>query len=112
MGYSLDLQLRMGTSIWGKMPHMLMAADTKKTITSSDKKQWRGLLQGGAGTLCRSKHYFLTMRPGIFALIGVAPNCYFDQSIAPSFTLTNGMSVTDDPFFDRRGNEFYLRQSL
>ena len=43
-------------------------------------------------------HYFLTLPAGSYALIGGAINCYFNQSTAPVFTLTNGFSVTNDLF--------------
>jgi len=50
-----------------------------------------------------SGHYLLTLPPGSYALLGVAPNCYFDQSTAPVFTLTNGASSTNDLFLTGGG---------
>lgn len=50
-----------------------------------------------------SGHYLLTLRAGSYALISAPPNCYFDQSTAPQFTLTNGASVTNDLFLTGGG---------
>ena len=50
-----------------------------------------------------SGHYFLTLPASSYALIGAAQNCYFDQSAAPQFTLTNGASVTNDLFLTGGG---------
>src|ERR1700678_2347696 len=41
-------------------------------------------------------HYVLALPAGNYGLIGTAQNCYFDQSSAPSFTLTNGVSSTNN----------------
>jgi len=41
-------------------------------------------------------HYFLTLKTGSYALIAGLPGYYFDQNLAPSFALTNGMSVTNN----------------
>jgi hypothetical protein len=41
-------------------------------------------------------NYFLTLPASSYGLIGGAPGCYFDQNSVPSFTLTNGVSVTND----------------
>jgi len=57
----------------------------------------------GATMADGSGHYYLPIRTGNFALIGVAPNCYLDQSTAPSFTLTNGMAATNDIFLTGGG---------
>jgi hypothetical protein len=57
----------------------------------------------GATIADGSGHYYLPIRTGNFALIAVAPNCYLDQSTAPSFTLTNGMSATNDIFLTGGG---------
>ena len=48
-------------------------------------------------------HYLLALRPGSYALIGSAPNCYLDQNAAPSFTLTNGISSTNNIFLTGGG---------
>jgi hypothetical protein len=48
-------------------------------------------------------NYFLTLPASSYALIGSAPNCYFDQSSAPQFTLTNGASVTNNLFLTGGG---------
>jgi hypothetical protein len=40
-------------------------------------------------------HYFLTLPPSSYNLIAGYPNCYFDESLAPSVILTNGMSATN-----------------
>src|ERR1051325_11393203 len=52
-----------------------------------------------AGTVTDSSgRYFLPLRPGSYALLAVVPNFYFDQSLAPFITLTNGMSSTNNLF--------------
>ncbi|MGA9776685.1 MAG: hypothetical protein ACLPRE_12865 [Limisphaerales bacterium] len=43
-------------------------------------------------------NYFLTLPPGNYGFIATAPDCYFDQSAAPTVTLTNGASATNDLF--------------
>jgi hypothetical protein len=48
-------------------------------------------------------HYVLALPAGNYALIGSAINCYFDQSSAPSFTLTNGISSTNNLFLTGGG---------
>jgi hypothetical protein len=50
-----------------------------------------------------SGHYLLSLPPGDYALIGVAPNCYQDQSAAPSFTLTNGINSTNNIYLTGGG---------
>ena len=50
-----------------------------------------------------SGHYALALPAGNYALIGTAPNCYFDQSAAPVFTLTNGIPSTNDLFLTGGG---------
>jgi hypothetical protein len=50
-----------------------------------------------------SGHYFLTLPASSYALIGGALNCYFDQSAAPVFTLTNGASVTNNLYLTGGG---------
>jgi hypothetical protein len=57
----------------------------------------------GSALADASGHYFLTLPASSYALIGGAPNCYYDQSSAPSFTLTNGASVTNDLFLTGGG---------
>jgi len=52
----------------------------------------------GSAVADGSGHYLLALRPGSYALIGSAPNCYLNQNTAPSFTLTNGISSTNDIF--------------
>jgi hypothetical protein len=57
------------------------------------------LADGGAAAVADSSgHYFLTLPPGSYNLIGVIPNCYDDLSSAPSVILTNGMAATNDLF--------------
>jgi hypothetical protein len=52
-----------------------------------------------AGTVADSAgRYYLPLRPGSYALLAVVPNFYTDQSLAPSLSLTNGMSATNDLF--------------
>jgi hypothetical protein len=48
-------------------------------------------------------HYVLALPAGNYGLIGSAPNCYFDQNSAPSFTLTNGISSTNNLFLTGGG---------
>jgi hypothetical protein len=48
-------------------------------------------------------HYVLALPAGSYGLIGSALNCYFDQNTAPSFTLTNGISATNDLFLTGGG---------
>jgi len=45
-----------------------------------------------------SGRYFLTLKPGNYALISGMPNLYYDQSLAPSFILTNGIPATNNLF--------------
>ena len=57
----------------------------------------------GSAIADASGHYLLALQPGSYALIGSAPNCYQDQNAAPSFTLTNGISATNDIFLTGGG---------
>ncbi len=57
----------------------------------------------GSAIADASGHYLLALRPGSYALIGSAPNCYLDQNAAPSFTLTNGFSATNNLFLTGGG---------
>jgi hypothetical protein len=57
----------------------------------------------GAAMADGSGHYVLALPPGNYALIGAAPNCYLDQSSTPSFTLTIGISSTNDLFLTGGG---------
>ncbi len=41
-------------------------------------------------------NYLVTVPPGSYALIATYPNYFYDQSIAPNFVLTNGMSSTNN----------------
>ena len=50
----------------------------------------------GAAVADSNGNYSLSLPPGNYSLIAALPNCYFDQSLAPSVTLTNGMSATND----------------
>jgi hypothetical protein len=50
----------------------------------------------GAAMADATGHYFLTLKPGNYAVLAGFPNYYFDQNLAPVFTLTNGMSVTNN----------------
>lgn len=50
----------------------------------------------GAVVADSNGHYFLTLPPSTYALISGYPNYYFDQSLAPSVILTNGMAATND----------------
>jgi hypothetical protein len=43
-----------------------------------------------------SGHYFFTLQPGNYGLVAGMPNLYFDQSLAPTVTLTNGASATNN----------------
>jgi hypothetical protein len=52
----------------------------------------------GSALADASGHYVLALPAGNYGLIGGAQNCYFDQNTAPSFTLTNGISSTNDLF--------------
>jgi hypothetical protein len=52
----------------------------------------------GSALADASGHYVLALPAGDYGLIGAAQNCYFDQNTAPSFTLTNGISSTNDLF--------------
>jgi hypothetical protein len=57
----------------------------------------------GSALADASGHYVLALPAGNYALIGVAQNCYFDQNTGPSFTLTNGISSTNDLFLTGGG---------
>ncbi len=48
-------------------------------------------------------HYFLTLPPSSYNLIGTAPGSYYGFDTAPSVVLTNGMSVTNDLFLTNGG---------
>jgi hypothetical protein len=50
----------------------------------------------GAAVADSAGHYFLTLNPGSYSLIAGMPNFYFNQSLAPSVILTNGMSATNN----------------
>jgi hypothetical protein len=50
----------------------------------------------GAVVADSNGHYFLTLPPSTYSLISGYPNYYFDQSLAPSVMLTNGMAATND----------------
>jgi hypothetical protein len=52
----------------------------------------------GAAVADASGHYFLTLAPGNYGFIAIAPNSYFDQNAGPTVVLTNGMSATNDLF--------------
>jgi len=52
----------------------------------------------GSALADASGHYVLALPAGNYGLIGGVQNCYFDQNTAPSFTLTNGISSTNDLF--------------
>jgi len=41
-------------------------------------------------------HYFLALRPSSYSLVTAFPNYYYDQSLAPSVVLTNGMLATNN----------------
>ena len=43
-------------------------------------------------------NFLVTVPPGSYALIAAYPNYYYDQSIAPNFVLTSGMSSTNNLF--------------
>jgi Carboxypeptidase regulatory-like domain len=43
-----------------------------------------------------SGHFFLKLPPSSYSLIAGYPNYYFDQSLAPSIILTNGMAATNN----------------
>ena len=57
----------------------------------------------GAAIADGSGHYVLALPAGNYALIGSALNCYFDQNSAPAFTLTNGISSTNNLFLTGGG---------
>lgn len=57
----------------------------------------------GSAVADGSGHYALALPAGNYALIGTAPNCYFDQNAAPVFTLTNGIPSTNDLFLTGGG---------
>ncbi len=50
----------------------------------------------GAAVADAAGHYFLTLKPGSYSLIAGFPNYYFNQNLAPSVVLTNGMSATNN----------------
>jgi len=50
----------------------------------------------GATVADGSGHYSLNLDPGTYNLIATAPNYYFDQSLAPMVTLTNGLISTNN----------------
>ncbi len=50
----------------------------------------------GATVADSNGNYSLSLPPGGYALIPALPNCYYDESLAPSATLTNGMSATNN----------------
>lgn len=52
----------------------------------------------GAAVADSNGHYFLTLKPGAYSLITAMPNFYFNQNLAPSVILTNGMSATNNLF--------------
>jgi hypothetical protein len=52
----------------------------------------------GATVADAGGHYFLTLAPGNYGFIAIAPNCYFNQNAGPTVILTNGMSATNDLF--------------
>jgi hypothetical protein len=57
----------------------------------------------GSAVADASGHYVLALPAGNYGLIGAAQNCYFDQNSAPSFTLTNGISSTNNLFLTGGG---------
>ena len=50
----------------------------------------------GSAVADSNGHYLLSLPPSTYSLISGYPNYYFDQSLAPSMVLTNGMSATND----------------
>lgn len=50
----------------------------------------------GAVVADATGHYFLALRPSSYVLIAGFPDYYYDQNLAPSVILTNGMSVTNN----------------
>src|ERR1019366_7300919 len=50
----------------------------------------------GAVVADGSGHYFLTLNPSSYNLIAALPNYYYNQGLAPSVILTNGMSATNN----------------
>jgi hypothetical protein len=50
----------------------------------------------GAAVADSSGHYQLNLNSGSYVLIAVSPGYYFDESLAPVVTLTNGLSVTNN----------------
>ncbi|MDB6065527.1 MAG: regulator of chromosome condensation [Pedosphaera sp.] len=52
----------------------------------------------GAVVADASGHYVLKLSPGTYNLITALPNYYYDQSLAPTVVLTNGMSATTNLF--------------
>jgi hypothetical protein len=57
----------------------------------------------GATVADAGGHYFMTLPAGGYGFIAVARNCYFDQKAAPTFALTNGVSVTTNLFLTGGG---------
>lgn len=51
---------------------------------------------GSAAITDSSGHYSLALIPGSYVLLAALPGYYADQSMAPQFTLTNGVSVTNN----------------
>ena len=50
----------------------------------------------GATVADANGRYALNLNPGAYFLVAIAPNYYYDQSTAPSVTLTNGVMATND----------------
>jgi hypothetical protein len=50
----------------------------------------------GAVVADSAGHYFLTLNPSSYFLIAGMPNYYYNQGLAPSVILTNGMSATNN----------------
>ncbi len=52
----------------------------------------------GAAVADNTGHYLLRLNPGSYALLTAMPNFYFNQSLAPSVVLTNGVPATNSLF--------------
>lgn len=50
----------------------------------------------GAAMADGTGHYYLTLPAGQYGLLGLYPGYYVDQNLAPSVTLTNGITATND----------------
>ena len=67
------------------LPYAVMVAQDQKANNPA-----------GAVVADSAGHYFLTLNPSSYFLIAGMPNYYYNQNLAPSVILTNGMSATNN----------------